>query len=101
MFHTASGYELRHRVRTSDDVAEATGLADTRRTVAGAAVLSVFPVALVVAAISPVAAAVVATVTVAMVSAGRRVSGDRLNRFADLGTNDRSGVPAPVARPTD
>lgn len=101
MFPTASEHELRNRVETADDAAEATAVVDSRRTVAGAAVLSVFPVAFVVAASYPVVAAAVLTVTVATVVAGRRVSVDTVSRFTDRGANDGTDGRASVASPAD
>lgn len=101
MFHTPSEHELRNRAGTFDDVAGATGMTDTRRTVAGTAVLSAVPVAFVAAASYPVVAAAVLTVTVAAAVAGRHVSGDTVARFTDRAANDGPDGPASMARPTD
>lgn len=101
MFHTASEHELRDRARTFDGVAGATGVADTRRTVAGTAVLSAVPVAFVVAASYPVVAAAVLTVTVAAAVAGRHVGGDTVTQFTDRTPNDGTDGPASMASPTD
>lgn len=76
-------------------------MTDTRRTVTGTAVLSVVPVAFVVAASYPVVAAAVLTVTVAAAVAGRHVSGDTVTQFTDRTAKDGTDGPAPMASPTD
>lgn len=90
MFHHGSEHDTRRRLQTTDgthdDRPPASGTPPSR-TAAGAALLSVFPMAFVAAVSYPVVATAVLTLTVGMVFGGRHLRRKRGGGFGDGGTD--------------
>lgn len=84
MYHHARGYELRQRLESYGGVPGRTGAAGRgppERTVGGAVLLSVFPMAFVAAASYPAVATVVLALTAVMFLGGRHLPARRLGRI--------------------